>query len=276
MTAGRDGRFEQPVALVTGAGGALGAAIGRRLRSVGFRLALFERDEKSAGAVARDFGPDALTIAVDQTDRAQIDGAMRQIEKKLGRLDVVVANAGYAKFGTVLDMPAADWDRHIAVNLSGTFHVCQAAARTMAQSRTGGSIVIISSALALAHSDEVAAYCASKAALLPLVRSMAAELGVYRIRVNAVLPGVVETPMTGGMLEEAGAAEDLVSRTPLGRLGRADDIADAVQFLCSQKAGFITGAGLTVDGGQSIYGEPRWRRQDRSEAFAPRSRAGLG
>lgn len=93
---------------------------------------------------------------------------------------------------------------------------------------------------------------------------------------NSVLPGVVETPMTGGMLQEIGVAEDLVGRTPLGRLGRPEDIADAVQFLCSEKAAFITGAALTVDGGQSIYGEPRWRRQDQGEAFAPRSRVGLG
>lgn len=271
------GRLQDtPVALVTGAAGELGSAIARRYRDDGYRLVLFERDEAAADAAAKQFGGDVLAAAADQTVRAQVDAAMDRVDQELGRLDVVVANAGFAKFGTVLDMSAADWERHVAINLNGSFHVCQSAARLMASKRSGGSIVVISSALALAHSDEVAAYCTSKAALIPMVRSMAAELGVYFIRVNAVLPGVIETQMTGTMLNEDSVRDELVRNTPVGRLGRAEDIADAVSFLASDKASFITGATLAVDGGQSIYGEPRWRRQDRSAPFVSVSVPGIG
>lgn len=265
-----------PVAVITGAAGELGAAMAGRFHDLGYRLALFERDNETAEAAAAPYGDAAIGIAANQADCGAVDAAMERVASEMGRIDVVVANAGYAKFGPVLEMDARTWDRHVDVNLNGTFYVCQRAARVMAERRTGGSIVVVSSSLALAHADETSAYCTTKSALLPLVRSMAAELGIYRIRVNAVMPGVVETAMTQWMLDEPGVRDDLLQYTPIGRLGRPADIADAVEFLCSDKATFITGASLSVDGGQAIYGQPRWRRQDRTVPFEPRNVAALG
>jgi NAD(P)-dependent dehydrogenase (short-subunit alcohol dehydrogenase family) len=113
-------------------------------------------------------------------------------------------------------------------------------------------------------------YNTTKSALLMLTRSMAAELGVYRIRTNAILPGVVETAMTLQMLEEPGRRETLLAETPIGRLGQPDDVAETAYFLASPQAGYITGASLLVDGGQSIYGQPAWIHQERSVFFEPK------
>lgn len=267
---------EQRVALISGAGGELGAAIARRFAVSGFQLALFERNKDAAREAAAAFGANAEGFSADQTDREAIDAAIERLVARFGQIDVVIANAGYAKFGGFLEMEPRIWDRHVAINLTGTFHLCQAAARVMAARRAGGAIVVTSSSLALAHSDNTGAYCTTKAALLMLVKTMAAELGVHRIRANAILPGVIETAMTEPMLTMHGVRNDLLQETPIGRLGSPADVADAVEFLCSDRAGFITGAALSIDGGQSIYGQPRWTRQDRSVPHDPQWVAGLG
>lgn len=261
------------VAVVTGAGGALGAAIGEALLDAGHHVVGLDRSAAALAKVEQRWGDRGQvafwTRVTDQTDRSQVDAAMAEATAR-GRLAGVVANAGYAKFGGFLEMAAADWQRHIDVNLTGTFHVCQAAAREMARQRRGGWLTVISSNLATNHADRVGAYCTSKAALLHLVRTAAAELGVHRIRVNTILPGVIDTAMTHGMLDEPGVREGLLARTPMGRLGEPADIASMVVHLASEQATWITGASLLVDGGQSIYGQPTWIAQDRRSPHEPR------
>ncbi|MDX3525207.1 MULTISPECIES: SDR family NAD(P)-dependent oxidoreductase [Streptomyces] len=128
-------------------------------------------------------------------------------------------------------MPATTWDRHVQVNLPGTFRVCQVVAQVMVAARTGGWITVISSNLALGHTDYVSAYNVTKSALLSMVRSAVAEFGVHRIRVNAVLPGAIATAMTRQMLDEPGVTEGLLNLTPMGRLGRPSDVTSAVAYL---------------------------------------------
>jgi NAD(P)-dependent dehydrogenase (short-subunit alcohol dehydrogenase family) len=263
----------RPVALVTGAGGALGRSIAQALAEDGYHVVGLDRDTPAlelSEAGWREAGLKHVSIkTVDQTNRAAVEEAVAEVHSELGRIDGLVANAGYAKFGPVLDMPAATWLRHVDVNLNGTFHMLQVVAQSIAEDRQGGWITVISSNLATSHSDQVSAYCVTKAALNHLVQSAAAELGVHRIRVNSVMPGVVETPMTTGMLSQPGVREGLLALTPLGRLGAPHDVAQAVTFLGSAQASWITGAQLLVDGGQAIYGQPSWLRQDRTIPHNP-------
>ncbi|MFD6063693.1 SDR family NAD(P)-dependent oxidoreductase [Rhodococcus wratislaviensis] len=261
------------VVVVTGAGGALGRSVVTLFLEQGYHVAALDRSEQAlqdASATWKEQGLDQFHLAAcDQTDRSQVDAAMSQAVAEHGPLIGVVANAGYAKFGSFLDMPARDWERHVDVNLTGTFHVCQSGAQQLAQARNGGWITVISSGLALYHSDQVSAYCTTKAALLTMVRSAAAELGVHRIRVNAVLPGVIDTAMTRGMLEQDGVRDGVLAKTPLGRLGTESDITEVVQFFASNAAEWVTGATLLADGGQSLYGQPTWTTQDRRIPHEP-------
>jgi NAD(P)-dependent dehydrogenase (short-subunit alcohol dehydrogenase family) len=145
----------------------------------------------------------------------------------------------------------------------------------MVNQRLGGAIVVNASSGATQHSDLLSAYCATKAALAMLATGMASELGAYQIRVNTVLPGVIETPMTHPMLSsDDGQREVILSATPVGRLGHPRDVAHAVAYLASDDAGFITGHALAVDGGQTIHGHPQWRQIDYREKFASNWRAG--
>jgi NAD(P)-dependent dehydrogenase (short-subunit alcohol dehydrogenase family) len=235
----------------------------------------FDRVERPAD-LADDDGPFALWAVADQTARASVEDAFGSVVEQLGVPTVIVANAGYAKFGGWLEMSPRDFERHVGVNLVGTFHVVQSAARHMRDARSEGAVTIISSSLGLYHSDQVGAYCVTKAALLSLTRSMAAELGVHCIRVNSILPGVVETSMTQLMLDEPGVRDDLLDQTPLGRLGRPSDIADAVAFLSSDASAWVTGATMTVDGGQSMYTQPQWIKQLRTTPHEPNWVPGLG
>lgn len=261
------------VVIVTGAGGALGSGTVAGLARDGYRVMAVDRSEDALAAASRQWADLGLTTVettvVDQTDRGAVDELVLQVARDWGEITGLVANAGYAKFGSILDMPVETWRRHVDVNLTGTFHMLQSTSRHIANARTGGWITVISSNLANGHSDQVGAYCVTKAALLSLVRSAAAELGVHRIRVNAVMPGVVETAMTQGMLAEPGAREGLVAQTPIGRLGQVEDIVSLVSFLASPAASWITGAAIVADGGQSIYGQPSWVRQDRTVAHQP-------
>jgi NAD(P)-dependent dehydrogenase (short-subunit alcohol dehydrogenase family) len=253
-----DGR----VAVITGAGGGIGRATALSFTRAGARLCLFDRDGASLEQTAdecRSAGAEVATAVVDQTDQGAVEAGVRIAESKYEKIDVLFANAGYGKFAPFLDQSEKEWRRHVDVNLTGTFFICQAVARSMVSKRQGGAIIVNASSGATQYTDLLSAYCSTKAALGMLVLGMASELGAHRIRVNAVLPGVIETPMTAPMLSSGtGQTAAILAATPLGRLGRPEDIAAAVLYLASEQASYVTGHSIAIDGGQTIHGYPQW------------------
>ncbi|MCW2672647.1 MAG: short-chain dehydrogenase/reductase family protein [Frankiales bacterium] len=256
--------------VVTGAGGGIGSAVARSLAGAGANVALVDRSVEAldtALAQCRSYGGQADAFAMDQSDKASVDAALDDVVKTFPSLDGLFANAGYGKFGPFLGITARNWSRHVDVNLHGTFYVCHRLAEILVGQRTGGSIVINASSGAKVYSDQLFAYCVTKAALQMMATGMAAELGTHRIRVNSILPGVIETPMTQSMLADPRHRDVLVAETPIGRLGEPDDVAGLVRYLLSEHAAFINGAAIPIDGGQTIHGHPRWFRLDYSKDF---------
>ena len=247
--------------LVTGAAGDIGAAAARRFAAEGARLVVTDRRADDLAVVAATIGGEVLVHACDQTDPDAVAALFIAIAET-GPLDGAFVNAGFGRYGALVDMDYAQWRRHVDVNLNGGFLIATGAARAMIAGGKGGSIVINASTAANNVCDLLGAYAASKAGLAMLARSLASELGMHRIRVNTVLPGVIETSMTRSLLDDPATRADVLAETPAGRLGLPDDVAALAAFLLSDAAGYITGAEVLVDGGQTIHGYPRWFRSD--------------
>ncbi|MBI2398976.1 MAG: 3-oxoacyl-ACP reductase FabG [Xanthomonadales bacterium] len=241
-------RYRLRVALVTGAGRGIGAAIARRLHAEGASVVLADRDGDAAAALAAELGGErVLALAVDVTARGELEALMARIQSDLGGLDLLVNNAGIIRDGFLAKLSEADWDTVLAVNLKGPFLCCQAALPLL-RARSGGAIVNIASRSWLGNPGQ-SNYSASKGGVVSLTRTLALELARFAIRVNAVAPGLIDTPMTQAMPTEA--RERLLRMQPTGQMGTPADIAAAVAFLGSADAAFISGQVLHVDGGKS-------------------------
>ena len=223
------------VVLVTGAASGIGREIAERFAGEGARVIGFDRE----GDVA---------IQGDVRSPADVERAVGQVVESEGRIDVLVNSAGVREIGDVYTMPTDEWDNVIAVNLSGTFYCCQAAARRMRESG-GGVIVNISSVGGLIGLARRPAYTAAKHGVIGLTKSLARDLGPAGIRVNAICPGLIRTPLTEQYFAEAAFEEGLRTVVPLGRTGLADDVADAALYLASDQSAYVNGVALTVDGG---------------------------
>jgi 3-oxoacyl-[acyl-carrier protein] reductase len=233
------------VALVTGGTRGIGLATVRALAEAGATVVLTGRDEARAKEAATAAGA-AAGLALDVTDAKAVSSLVRGVAKEHGKLDIVVANAGIMEDALLGMIREEVVDATLSTNVAGTLHTVQAAARAMMRKKTG-SIVELASIVGEYGSAGQTVYAASKAAVANIARSAAKELGRSGIRVNAVAPGVIETDLTAGLSDDAKAEN--TSRTPLGRLGRAEDVAHAIRFLVSDEASFITGQVLGVDGG---------------------------
>jgi len=233
------------VALVTGGTRGIGLATVRALAEAGATVVLTGRDEGRAKEAASATGA-AAGLALDVTDAKAVSSLVRGVAKEHGRLDIVVANAGIMEDALLGMIREELVDTTLSTNVAGTLHTVQAAARAMMRKKSG-SIVVLASIVGEYGSAGQTVYAASKAAVANIARSAAKELGRSGIRVNAVAPGVIETDLTAGLSEDA--KTENAGRTPLGRLGRAEDVANAIRFLVSDEASFITGQVLGVDGG---------------------------
>ena len=237
-------------ALVTGASRGIGRAIARRLAADGARVAMnagHSREHLDA-AVAEIDG--ALACFADVGNPAAVDAMFALVKKELGGLDILVNNAAVTRDSLVMLMRPDAWGDVLRVDLDGAFHCSRAALRTMIARRAGRIVNVVSPA-AFFGKPGAANYAAAKGALVAFTKSLAAEAGRHGITVNALCPGYVETEMIAGMAAEERAA--LTERIPLGRFATPDDIADAVAFLASDRARYITGTTLVVDGGLTMH-----------------------
>ena len=243
--------LEGKVAVVTGASRGIGRAIAETLAAEGARVVVnYQSNAAAAEAVVagiRERGGQALAVAADVSDMAAAEGLIRAALEAYDHIDIVVNNAGTTRDTLLLSMKEEQWDVVIDTNLKSVFNVCKAAARPMLRRKKGGRIINISSVAGIVGQPGQTNYAASKAGIIGFSKSLAKELGSRGITVNVVAPGFVPTDLTAGL------PEDLVKQTlayiPLGRWGEAQEVAHAVAFLASDRAAYITGEVLRVDGG---------------------------
>jgi 3-oxoacyl-[acyl-carrier protein] reductase len=245
-----DMRFEGQVAIVTGAGRGIGRAIALRLAKEGARVACVSRTEQNAQHAANEIkgirAEAAKAYAVDVADHAAVQKVGGEILGDFGKADILVNNAGVRRDALAIRMSLQDWDAVIATNLRGAFSFTQAIVRAMTKQRSG-RIINISSVIGLMGNAGQTNYAASKAGLIGFTKSLARELASRNITVNAVAPGFVTTDMTAGLSEDV--KKTIHAKIPLGRTATPEEIANAVTFLASAEAAYITGQVLCVDGG---------------------------
>jgi NAD(P)-dependent dehydrogenase (short-subunit alcohol dehydrogenase family) len=241
------------VALVTGAGRGIGQAIALRLAECGAKVCINDVDPAMAQATAKTIaanGGESLSFPASVAQRAEVQAMSQAVLTRWGRLDIWVNNAGIEPTASILEMSEEVWDNTLAVNLTGAFLGSQAAGQIM---RAQGQGVIVNIASIAGHSTPLAlrsAYCASKAGMVGFTKECAREFAEYGIRVNAVCPGVIITPMTEKLRHNEAMMTKWLQDIPQRRLGEAEEVAELVLFLCSDSASYLTGQAIHVDGGK--------------------------
>ncbi|MCF8532920.1 MAG: SDR family oxidoreductase [Reyranella sp.] len=252
-------KLKDQVAIVTGGASGIGAASARLFAAEGAKVALVDLDEVGLGQVAADIdskGGQALTIAADVSSDSRARAGVAQVMEKWGRIDVLLTAAGASTGGTVDTIEEAAWDRTFAINVKGTYLWIHYAIAPMIAARSG-AIVTIGSQLAQSSPGKNAAYIASKGAIASFTKTMAVDHAAQGIRVNALMPGVIDTPMPARSLKRYADPEAMRTfwkhRHPMGRIGQPEEVAKAALFLASDDSSFITGTLLFVDGGWTAH-----------------------
>lgn len=245
--------LENKRAVVTGAASGIGAGTARAFAREGARVALLDRTVDGAEEVLAELPEVAagahLAREVDVASSESIDAAFAAVDEAFGGVDVLVNCAGVRGTGSPLEATLEEWRFVIEVNLTGSFYCAQQAARRMADAGSGGSIINIASTAGILAVNQRTAYCASKAGVIGLTKSLALDLGELGIRVNAICPGLTRTGLTAPYYEDTSWVDQVEADIPLRRSGQPADLAEAITFLAADGSGYITGAAIPVDGG---------------------------
>ncbi|SDG18602.1 SDR family NAD(P)-dependent oxidoreductase [Klenkia brasiliensis] len=243
-------------AVITGGSSGLGLGMAHGLARAGAKVAIWARDpDRNAAAVAelRSAGAEAVSVACDSGDAADVVRATQETVDRFGAVDCLVANAGIASAAPFLEMDLATWHRVLRTNLDGTFLTCQAVARHMVERGAGGAIVVVSSTIARYGGAGQAAYATSKTGLVGLGRTLAVELARHRIRCNILIPGWTETAMNTSLREDQRFVSAVTARTPVRRWATPEEFHDVAAFLADPRLTFHTGNEVVVDGGYTVF-----------------------
>jgi glucose 1-dehydrogenase len=250
-------RLQGRRALVTGANSGIGRGIALRLAQEGAAVAVnYISHPEAAEEVVKEInaiGVKGIAIRADVSNEGEVEEMFKQAASALGGLDILVNNAGMETHHEFLEMPLKDWQKVIDVDLTGPFLCAQRAARLMIQTGKGGAIVNITSVHQIIPWGGYAHYCAAKAGLDMLTKTIALELATQNVRVNSVAPGAIQTPINKEVWSDPAMMNDLLSKIPTARVGQVEEVARVVAFLCSDEASYMTGATVYVDGGMTLY-----------------------
>ncbi|MDO8436225.1 MAG: 3-oxoacyl-ACP reductase family protein [bacterium] len=246
--------LKNKVAIITGARRGMGKADALLLAKAGAKVVVSDISEEECQQVVdeiKNSGGEAMAIKCDVSEKEEVDKMIKKTIEEFGRIDILVNNAGICQFKPFLDLTEEEWDRTININLKGYFLCGQAVAKEMAKQKSGVIINIASIAMgqvgvgfpAITH------YCASKGGIVAMTEAMALELAPYNIRVNAIAPGAIDTPMAASVKDDPKVLEGTLNRVPLRRMGKPEEIASAVLFLASDASSYMTGSVVVVDGG---------------------------
>jgi 2-hydroxycyclohexanecarboxyl-CoA dehydrogenase len=246
------GRLDSRICVVTGAGRGIGRGIAEKLAAEGATVVATDVDGATAEDTAAAVGGGAIGIRVDVTDRDSVDAAVARVRADLGRIDVLVNNAGWDKAGPFVDSDRADWDRIVAINLYGVLNTCHAVLPVMVE-QGGGTVVNIGSDAGRVGSSGEAVYAATKGGVIAFTKTIAREMARHRVTANCVCPGPTDTELFDAVTDGNPTLREALTRSiPLRRLAQPTDLANAVAFLASAEAAFVTGQTLSVSGGLTM------------------------
>lgn len=246
--------LKNKVALITGARQGMGRSHALMLAKQGVKVVVTDINQADCQKVVeeiKNLKGEAIAFKLDVSNKAEVDSVIKEVVKKFERLDILVNNAGICQFKPFLELSEADWDKTIDVNLKGEFLCAQAAARIMKEQKMGTIINIASVAMGQQGIGipSIVHYCASKGGIAAMTEALAVELASFNIRVNAIAPGMIETPMINTVKSDPRKLEAMLQRVPLRRVGRPEEISELVVFLASDSSSYMTGVVVVVDGG---------------------------
>ena len=246
--------LKNKVVVITGARRGMGKADALLFAEKGAKVVVSDISQEDCQKVVDQIekkGGQAIAVKCDVSKKEEVDNLFRKTIEKFGRVDVLVNNAGICEFKPFIDLTEEEWDRTLDINLKGYFLCAQAAAKEMAKQKSGVIVNIASVAMGQVGVGftNIVHYCASKGGIAAMTEAMALELAPYNIRVNAIAPGMIETPMLDPIKQDPKAMEGILARVPLSRMGKPEEIADLVVFLASDKSSYITGSIVVIDGG---------------------------